>query len=223
MHQNRKVQRVEDAPLDAYRFGWANELIDAFPCRRFRRGTTGLEELVVQWRDSGPIGLWVTADAASSEKYATIWQTLESLQQFERIDGIADWMNRVSADLDSLLVIDYGAELEELIGPHRMNGTFLCYHNHQAADNPFDHLGEQDMTAHVDFTQIRMAAQSAGFNIISVMTQKQFLLDAGLLLRMQEHAGLDPFHPIVKRNRAIRQLLISDQMSELFKVCIAHK
>jgi SAM-dependent MidA family methyltransferase len=214
----------EQAKVD-YVIGWANELFDAFPCRRFRRGKRTLEEMVVGWTEGKPNPIWKEVDADCALTYASIWQSLQLYQQFERLVGVEEWFSQLkeNGQVDSLIIIDYGAEEAELMAPHRMNGTFICYHNHQAADEPFLYPGEQDMTSHVDFTQIRIGMLDSGFSDPQVISQKQFLIEAGLLERIQSHAGLDPFHPIVKRNRAIRQLLLSDQMSELFKVCIAHK
>lgn len=122
-----------------------------------------------------------------------------------------------------LITIDYGDVREELYAPHRMNGTFLCYRKHQAYDLPLLYPGEQDMTSHVNFSTLIDAGRECGLNQFQLMTQKQFLVENGLLNRLQPHDAADPFSPAAKRNRAIRQLLISDQMSELFKVLIQKK
>ena len=224
-HHERVISDLDDIDERFYVLGWANELFDAFPCRRFRRGSQTLEEMYVGWDSGMPYAIWVEVDPACAMSLASVWETLQPYQQFERIVGLEEWFRQLEEliHIDSLMIIDYGAEQEELLAPHRMNGTFICYHNHQAADEPFLYPGEQDMTAHVDFTQVRQLACASGFTNVRVVSQKQFLLEAGLLDRIQAHAVLDPFHPVVKRNRAIRQLLLSDQMSELFKVCIAHK
>lgn len=224
-HHARILSNLSGVGEGAYVIGWANELFDAFPCRRFRRGKQMLEELYVTWEAGNPQPIWIEVDEGHAMTCAPIWQSLQPNQQFERIVGLEEWFSQLGnqVSVDSLIIIDYGAELDELVAPHRMNGTFICYHNHRAADEPFLYPGEQDMTAHVDFTRVRQLAHQSGYADVEVVSQKQFLLEAGLLERIQAHAGLDPFHPIVKRNRAIRQLLLSDQISELFKVCIAHK
>ena len=104
-----------------------------------------------------------------------------------------------------------------------MNGTFLCYRNHIAIDDPYHQLGEQDMTAHVNFEWCKEAAEQSGFQQIELMTQKQFLLDQGIMQWLQEHDGKDPFSATARNNRSIRQLLLSDGMSELFKIMTMHK
>jgi len=51
----------------------------------------------------------------------------------------------------------------------------------------------------------------------------RFLLEGGVLELLREHAGTDPFSPEARRNRAVRQLLLSDGMSELFKVVVLER
>jgi SAM-dependent MidA family methyltransferase len=117
-----------------------------------------------------------------------------------------------------LILIDYGDENSELTAPHRMDGTLLCYAKHRAHNDPYRDAGEQDLTAHVNFSLVRKAAEAAGWREIWYGTQKHFLIESGIMERLSEHQLTDPFHPIVRRNRTIRQLLLSDGMSELFKV-----
>ncbi|HZG76967.1 MAG TPA: SAM-dependent methyltransferase, partial [Paenibacillus sp.] len=105
-----------------------------------------------------------------------------------------------------------------LFGPHRMNGTLLAYRRHSAGENWFDAPGEQDLTAHVNFEWCAAVAAEAGFVDIAVQSQKTFLVEQGILTKLTNHDGADPFSPEARANRAIRQLLLSDGMSELFKV-----
>lgn len=118
------------------------------------------------------------------------------------------------------MIIDYGDVSDELFAAYRMRGTLMCYHHHRANDNPYESPGEQDITAHVNFSELIYAARNLGFREIQYMTQKQFLIEAGIMDLLQEHSNRDPFSPEAKKNRSIRQLLMSDQMSELFKVLI---
>ena len=101
--------------------------------------------------------------------------------------------------------------------------TLLCYRNHLAFDDPYHHLGEQDITAHVNFDWCVEAAQQSGFKGIELKTQKQFMLEQGIMEWLREHDGRDPFSAVARNNRSIRQLLLSDGMSELFKVMTMHK
>ena len=135
------------------------------------------------------------------------------------------WMEKVGNAIQNghIITIDYGHDADELYREHRMLGTLMCYKQHKAHDNPYIHIGEQDMTTHVNFSDCIRAGVKAGFHTWTLRTQKDFLIDAGILHELRDHQAADPFSPTAKRNRAIRQLLISDQMSELFKVLTLSK
>ncbi|TMV46686.1 SAM-dependent methyltransferase [Paenibacillus mesophilus] len=208
---------------------FSNELLDAFPVHRIERKDGLLHEWHVGWDDGtgqftkklfpleqdGPAAVYIENQGIA----------IREGQIIEVNPAAADWIRRVGERLahGTLVTIDYGDTAEELFASHRMKGTFLCYRNHQAYDDPFAYPGEQDMTAHVDFTACIRAGEEAGFTEWSLRTQQQFLIDEGVLDMLASHDGRDPFSPQAKRNRAVRQLLISDQMSELFKVLVQTK
>jgi len=66
-------------------------------------------------------------------------------------------------------------------------------------------------------------AEQCGWRTAWYGTQMRFLLEGGVLELLREHAGTDPFSPEARRNRAVRQLLLSDGMSELFKVVVLER
>ena len=73
-----------------------------------------------------------------------------------------DWMEQVAQRMDRgfVLTIDYGHTAQDLYGSERKDGTFLCYFRQQANDDPFIRVGEQDMTAHVDFSSLAVAGET---------------------------------------------------------------
>jgi SAM-dependent MidA family methyltransferase len=206
----------------------ANELLDAFPIHRIRYKDMLFQESYVKWQEEEQI-------------FQEIWRPISShrvLDFLERskvqwLDGqigeinleAESWVSRVAERIQSgsCLIIDYGDTAEELFAPYRYNGTLMCYRNHQAQDNPFMHQGEQDMTSHVNFSSCQLTASESGFTHCKLQTQREFLVEQGILQRLQDHYDPNPFSEVSKRNRSIRQLLLSDQMSELFKVFIASK
>jgi SAM-dependent MidA family methyltransferase len=207
----------------------ANELLDAFAIHRIRRKHGQIEENWVGWDDQKGefTEHWLPLQNEEVRTYV-----IEEMMDFLLEGQIAEvnleskkWISRMANELDrgQLIVIDYGDVAEELYAEHRMLGTLMCYRKHQAHDNPYEYVGEQDITAHVNFTACMHSALLAGLKDIKLVTQRQFLIDQGILNKLQNTFGLDPFSPEAKRNRSIRQLLISDSMSELFKVFIAHR
>ncbi|WP_193726746.1 class I SAM-dependent methyltransferase [Paenibacillus guangzhouensis] len=211
----------------------ANELLDAFPVERVRylegeRGKWSLEQQFVSWDEGSAVFVarWSEAvpdvEAYVREHVIERGIRLQAKQELEVNLGALAWIRKMAAAIRQgyCIIIDYGDQTKELASAHRMKGTLICYHRHLAHDNPYINVGDQDITAHVDFTVLESEAAESGFVRTFYGTQKYFLMEAGLLNQLQEHYTADPFDPIAKRNRAIRQLLLSDQMSELFKVWI---
>jgi len=77
-----------------------------------------------------------------------------------------------------VVVIDYGyTRAEQLAGRHR--GTVMTYRQHTASDDPYAAPGEQDITAHVNFTALQAAGEAAGLENLGLLTQSQFLMGSG--------------------------------------------
>ena len=221
---------LQDAGNDRYAIIVANELLDAFPVHRVVRAAGKLWEL----------GVAAAAESNVAFRYAYMPLSDGRIEAVLRRDGIAlregqiievnleaeQWIARLAGKIrhGCMVLIDYGHEAVELAAPHRMRGTLLCYKDHVAKDEPFADPGGQDMTAHVNFTACMAAAVAAGWEIGYYGTQKQFLVDQGVLTDLSAaHDGSNPFGPEARRNRAIRQLLLSDGMSETFKVLVLRK
>ncbi|MBO9597596.1 MAG: SAM-dependent methyltransferase [Cohnella sp.] len=203
----------------------ANELLDAFPVHRIVKRDGRIFEWGVTWDERSES--FAACLLPRSETNWSAWLedqgvTLSEGQTFEVNPDAAGWIQSLARRVGQalLVLVDYGDEDRELSAPHRMDGTLLCYARHRAHNDPYRIPGEQDLTAHVNFSHMRRAAEQAGWRQIWYGTQKRFLVESGVMDKLSEHRIADPFHPIARRNRAIRQLLLSDNMSELFKVQI---
>ncbi len=106
--------------------------------------------------------------------------------------------------------IDYGFPEAEYYHPQRSSGTLMCHRAHRADADPLVDVGRKDITAHVNFTGIAVAAQQAGLQVLGYTSQGRFLLNAGLL------DGADGW-PLAERAAAAR-LVNEHEMGELFKV-----
>ncbi|MDR6551357.1 SAM-dependent methyltransferase [Paenibacillus qinlingensis] len=206
----------------------ANELLDAFPIHRIQYKDQAFLESYVHWQEEEPNfqEIWLPLESGRILDYLN---TLEVQWQDGQISEMnleaVDWYDRLAGRIVSgcVIAIDYGDVAEELYASHRHQGTLMCYRNHEAHGNPFINQGEQDITAHVNFSLCQAAAVSSGFEPYLLQTQRQFLVEQGILEQLQNHFDPNPFSEVSKRNRSIRQLLLSDGMSELFKVFIAIK
>ncbi|WP_127498524.1 class I SAM-dependent methyltransferase [Paenibacillus glycanilyticus] len=205
----------------------ANELLDAFPVNRVTVEQGKLVELGVA--GNAEDGFYEVRMPLSDERIAAALQKggirLTEGQQTEVNLDAEQWLASMADVLGEgrVIIIDYGHEAEEYTASHRMKGTLLCYSDHIASDEPYLRIGEQDITAHVPFTPLRHAAEAGGWRIAYYGTQKQFLIDHGALGLLQNHSDTDPFGQAAKMNRAVRQLLLSDGMSETFKVLVLDK
>jgi SAM-dependent MidA family methyltransferase len=86
-----------------------------------------------------------------------------------------------------LVTCDYGYERERLLDPRvRMHGTLACYSRQRLHRNPFVLVGEQDLTAHVDFTALRRAGEAAGLTTFAFTRQALWLAACGLFEDLQE-------------------------------------
>lgn len=106
--------------------------------------------------------------------------------------------------------LDYGFPEAEYYHPQRHMGTVMCHRGHLVDPDPLQAPGEKDITAHVDFTGIALAAQEAGLPTLGYTTQGRFLINCGLVQRM-EQADL-------KERTAAQRLVAEHEMGELFKV-----
>ncbi len=106
--------------------------------------------------------------------------------------------------------IDYGFPEAEYYHPQRTSGTLMCHRAHQADGNPLVDVGLKDITAHVNFTGIALAAQDAGLHVLGYTSQARFLLNCGLADLLQ---GAD-----LRTTANAQKLITEHEMGELFKV-----
>lgn len=207
----------------------ANEFLDALPVRRLTKKNQILYEHWVEWNADKQWFQPRLVEANDAHLLHYIQRHGIHVHEGQTVEvnlQAADWIRRSVQTFEEALwiLIDYGDETDEIYGEHRMEGTLMSYYRHAAFSDPYLMPGQQDLTAHVDFAACaREAAWAAADLQIEYMTQKEFLIKAGIFTLLESHDERDPFHPAARRNRAVRQLLISDQMSELFKVLVLKK
>ena len=109
-----------------------------------------------------------------------------------------------------VLLIDYGFPEHEYYHPQRLGGTLMCHQAHLADGDPLVAIGDKDITAHVNFSGIALAAQEAGLTVLCYTSQARFLINCGLV---------DLLAAASVGERANAQKLVNEhEMGELFKV-----
>ncbi|HWC61533.1 MAG TPA: SAM-dependent methyltransferase [Verrucomicrobiae bacterium] len=161
---------------------FSNELLDALPVHRL--GWDAKEKKWFEWAVSldGENFIWSRLPAAPNHVsrfnfHSELFDLLPDAYTIEISPAAEEWW-RSAADVfadGKLLTFDYGFTTDEQFSPERVNGTLRAYHRHQVTDNLLANAGEQDLTAHVNFSAIQVAGESAGLRTEIFCTQSQFL------------------------------------------------
>ena len=168
-----------------------NEVADAFPVHRLIWQNGGLREGWVVWDGEGfaeEIGELSTRaqEADPAGMLAAHGITLQEGDRIEISPAAAAWFASAASRLERgyVIVIDYGYPAAQLFQAHRLEGTVRAYRAHTVTDDPFANVGEQDLTAHVDFTALREAGEAVGLTFAGQTNQAAFLtsLDMGNLM-----------------------------------------
>ena len=192
----------------------ANEVADAIPVH------------AVAWRPDGIKERGVSSSLAWAERPASgellqIAQEIEVPVPYESEINLAasGWMRSLAGCLErgAIFIIDYGFPRHEYYHPERSMGTLMCHTRHRAHGDPFLNPGEQDITAHVDFSALAAAAREAGLDVLGYATQAQFLVNCGIT-EVLAQANLDNALHYAPIAAEAQQLLSPAEMGELFKV-----
>ncbi|SFJ05292.1 class I SAM-dependent methyltransferase [Thermoflavimicrobium dichotomicum] len=220
--------RISELPRYPFSIVYSNELVDAFPVHRIRcvagkpheiYVTVDPESLTFQ-ETLGPLS---TADIGEYLQVFRIaldeGQTIEvNLQAYEWLKEVANWI-----ETGYLLTIDYGGTTEELVVPERRNGTIRYIKQHRLLSNPYEDVGEVDVTSHVNFSSLMRWGEEWGLQTLSFQTQAKFLIEEGILDWYPKNRLIDPFSSESKQQRAIQQLIHPYGMGEVFRVLLQVK
>ncbi|WP_416401490.1 class I SAM-dependent methyltransferase [Alicycliphilus denitrificans] len=185
-----------------------NELLDAMPVQLLHR-------VQGAWHERG-----VALDAGG----ALAWSDRPTaLRPPVEIEGGHDYLTEIHPQGEAFMrtlgerlargaafLVDYGFGEDEYYHPQRHMGTVMCHRAHRADDDPLADVGEKDITAHVNFTAMALAAQDAGLNVLGYTSQARFLMNCGLLQEIER---------LTLAQRALAaKLMLEHEMGELFKV-----
>jgi SAM-dependent MidA family methyltransferase len=165
---------------------FGNELLDAFPAHRlgwdakgqrwFEWGVT-LREGRFDWARLNGDASDLVLRSLPVQPISQVSSVLPDGFIVEVCPAAEDWWRRAASVLacGKLLTIDYGLAAEDLLAPERTGGTLRAYYRHHLSGDVLAHPGEQDITAHVNFSAIQAAGESAGLRTEAFLTQEQFL------------------------------------------------
>jgi len=202
----------------------SNELVDSFPFHRAKFKDGKMFEIFVALRDDDFVEVLGEPSSPDLKGYFEGYDLgFEDEQEVEINLRAKEWLLEVGSSLSSgfVLTIDYGFLAPELYSTVRMKGTFRCFYKHTINENPYSYIGEQDITAHVDFSNLIRVGESLGLNAIKYTTQGQFMVDWGVLDIMERYSSSDIASQ--KSRMAIKNLFLPELMGDRFKVLIQAK
>ena len=196
-----------------------NEVLDAMPVHIVRLSDRGIEEAgVVEAEADGRFGWnWQAAGGellaqAEALHLAAPYTTEIALVAQGFMRSLAPVLERGAA-----IFIDYGFPQREFYHAQRSEGTLMCHYRHHAHGDPFFLPGLQDITAHIDYTAIALAATESGLDLLGYATQAQFLINCGITEVLSRVPPEDAARYLPRAGQANR-LLAPSEMGELFKV-----
>lgn len=205
---------------------FSNELFDALPVERIKNEQGKLYECWIEVVDDQIQEIWIPVKQASIVNYLNkMGIHLPDGHQLEipvQAQELYKQMVQV-VERGDLYTVDYGWRNDELLQPHRRNGTLIGYYKHNHVEDFYRMPGEIDLTAHAHFDALMKWGNEMGVETHSYESQREWLIQHGIMDFLQSHQDLDPFSPIVKKNRAIIQLISPGGMGDTFKVLSQRK
>jgi SAM-dependent MidA family methyltransferase len=217
-----RVVEIGDPPPESIVGGvFSNEFLDALPVHRVQVRDKKWREIYVNDDFSETLG------PLSSQKLAEFLADLpvELMENYKTEVNLRalEWLEDVARRLKRgfVMTIDYGYERAGFFAPHRRDGTLLCYFQHTKNANPYTRIGQQDITAHVEFTSLIETGRKFGLEPVLFTDQSHYLLQIGekeISEIVEQTAG-----KWSKERAAIHQLIHPELMGRTFKVLIQKK
>ena len=206
-----------------------NEVLDAMPVTLLARqgGQWHERGVIVDESNQAPTPDRPAPAAIKTEAIRFAWADRPTvLRPPVEVDGAHDYLTELHPQAHAFVAtvaealrrggagaayfIDYGFPEAEYYHPQRSGGTLVCHRAHRVDDDPLADVGDKDITAHVNFTGVALAAQDAGLDVLGYTSQGRFLLNRGIARALAEA-------DLPTRANAMK-LLDEHEMGELFKV-----
>ena len=204
----------------------SNELLDSFPVHVIEKRGNVFQEIYVDYNDNK--GLFeTTGDLSSDELAEYIERTgiyFEERYRTEANLAMKEWIEKISSILicGFVMTVDYGYTAEEYFSVERNRGTLLSYMNQQVNENFYEFPGCQDITSHVNFSDLHGWGTENGFQTIGYCPQWSFLAGLDIEDTFYEITG-GKFNPFSPETAAIKMLILPHGMGSSHKVMVQSK
>ncbi|AFJ03154.1 hypothetical protein Q7C_2014 [Methylophaga frappieri] len=195
----------------------ANEVCDAMPVRSFQIGAGQIVERGIGLIGQGELA-WQTQPVQDAAILASLQAVSNEIPNFGFITEVNQtalaWVNTLAERLahGAIFIADYGYPFQDYFHVSRAEGGIHCHYRHQVHDDVFFWPGLQDITAHLNFSELAEAAYVAGLTVSAFQTQRDFLISGEILTLIQSE------QPTLAQVAALKQLLLPNMMGERFKV-----
>jgi SAM-dependent MidA family methyltransferase len=205
----------------------AVELFDALPVHRVRRREGELVEVCVGTDDAGRLAELERAPAPAVTAWASRYgAAAEEGSEAEVCLALGPQLDAMQGALEAgiFIVVDYGHRAAELYGAERRRGTLLAYRAHATSEEFLARVGEQDLTAHVNFTALEDRAGELRLDRLGLTTQDRFLVANGILDQFEQKGREQAYDPRqIKQRMQAMQLIHPMGMGRAFKVLMLSK
>ena len=202
---------------------FSNEFFDALPVHRVRVRGSGIREIYV--RGSGEVSEMEgkVSNPRIVDYMKSGFRRWKDGCEYEVNLRMVEMLHELESRIECgfLLTIDYGYEWEDYEVGDREAGTLMCYHRHQAVTDPYFNIGQQDITAHVNFDIMKEVGTQLGWVNQPLKTQRRFLMDWGLeekLLEEERYGWLNPRR--IDERLQLKTLLSPGGISDTMKVLV---
>ena len=172
----------------------SNELLDAFPVHRITMRKGVLQEIYVTLQDGHFVEkIGQPSTPALERRLDNLGIVLPDGFSTEINLTLTAWVEELAFALHKGLVItvDYGYKSSDLYSTSRARGTLSCFYRHLQNDTPYGHIGDQDITAQVDFTSVMNISERLGLQNLGITTQRSFLINLGAQQMLQRLVQLN--------------------------------
>ena len=220
-----RIVWLEKLPIEFIGLIFGNEVLDALPVHLVVKHNEAWLERGLAFNADTDDFEWQNKRLSNVNLADNLAINLQNGYVTEVCPAAAGLINSLADSLKQglILMIDYGFGASEYYHPQRNLGTLMCHYQHYAHTNPLINIGLQDITAHVNFSQIAqivsvnaMPCEPHGIRLAGYASQTQFLINCGILDILQQ---LSPQHSdYIKLAAAAQKLLSPAEMGDLFKV-----
>jgi SAM-dependent MidA family methyltransferase len=161
---------------------FSNELLDSFPVHLIEMDDS-LKEIHVDFNNGKFNDEKLDISSEEIMDYINLFSINPDKGYRTEINiEIKNWLEDIAAIFSSgfILTIDYGYTAREYYSNDRTGGTLLCYYKHQYNDNPYQYIGQQDITAHLNFSSLKIWGEALGFKTLGYSPQGTFLTASGI-------------------------------------------